>query len=694
MRLLFVAFCVCQAFGPTFGRLVRDIPSLKAELGHTPPATTTEFDLTAKVVFACTPQNKAFNVTDGTNIIMLVDEANWPRVTFTEGDILHVRGRIQAKGNPDCLAIDVVGKSQSEPIPDVSIIDIRQGVCEMRRVRLRGTVRNAFVDEIDPEWAFITIYDRETALLIEFMPSPEDARAMQSIVNAEVCVTGLALRPRFVQKCNRRFSPATLAIHSLADIQILRPAPDDPFCAPALEDSNPFLTPDCQNQRRSVCGHVLAAYEGNRLLLRTEQDRIINIELSSHESPAIGERVKVVGYPATDLYRVNLTDALWRKMTPNGFVPNPPEDIDLKELLTDGQGNRMIKPIYHGRTIRICGIVRTLPTAGQEDKRLCLECDSFIFPVDATGCPQALKGLTTGCLVEVTGTCVMPTSNWHPNMPLPRIRDVFLALRTSADLQILRTPSAWTPRRLLLVITSLFIGLAAVFLWNRRLKRRIEQRSRELLDEQIAHVTSELKTVERTHLAIELHDSLAQNLASVALQLQAARELIQEDVKQASHHLETANQSLLSCREELRNCLRDLRAEVIDEDSVDKAIRTTLAPCHGDANIAIRFNVPRTEISDTSLHNVLRIIRELVFNAVRHGRAHAIKVAGVREGSRLLFSVSDNGCGFNPNNRPGPREGHFGLQGIHERIKRLGGEVKIVSAAGRGTKVSLSIKLP
>ena len=694
MRLLFVALFACQAFGPAFGRLVQDIPSLKANLDRLPPATATEFDLTAKVVFACTPQNKAFNVTDGTNIIMLVDEANWPRITFTEDDILHVKGRIQAKGNPDCLSIDVIGKSPSEPIPDVSVIDIRQGGCGMRRVRLRGTVRNAFVDEIDPEWAFITIYDRETAILVEFMPSSEDARALQQLVNAEVCVTGLALRPRFVQKCNRRFSPATLAIHSLADIQILRPAPDDPFCAPALEDSNPFLTPDCQNQRQVVCGHVFAVYEGNRLLLRTERDQILNVELASPESPVVGDRVKVVGYPATDLYRVNLTDALWQKMPPDEFVLDPPEDIDLEELLTDGQGNRMIKPIYHGRAIRICGIVRTLPAAGQADRRLCVECGPFIFPVDATGCPQALQGLTPGCLVRVAGTCVMPTANWHPNMPLPRIRDVFLALRTPDDLQILRTPSVWTPRRLLLVVTTLFIGLATVLLWNRQLKRRIEQRSRELLDEKLAHATSEMMTVERTNLAIELHDSLAQSLASVALQLQAARELIQEDVGQASRHLKTANQSLLSCREELRNCLRDLRTEVIDEDSVNQAIRSTLAPCHGEARIAIRFNVPRTAISDTTLHNVLRITRELVFNAIRHGRASAIRVAGAHEGSRLRFSVSDNGCGFNPNECPGPREGHFGLQGIHERIKRLGGEVKILSATGRGTKVSLSLKLP
>ena len=75
------------------------------------------------------------------------------------------------------------------------------------------------------------------------------------------------------------------------------------------------------------------------------------------------------------------------------------------------------------------------------------------------------------------------------------------------------------PARLLALIAVLFAGLGAFVVWNRHLARRIERRSRELLDEQIAHVSSDLKTMERTRLAIELHDSLAQNLTGVALEL-------------------------------------------------------------------------------------------------------------------------------------------------------------------------------
>ena len=68
-----------------------------------------------------------------------------------------------------------------------------------------------------------------------------------------------------------------------------------------------------------------------------------------------------------------------------------------------------------------------------------------------------------------------------------------------------------------------------------------------------------------------------------------------------------------------------------------------------------------------------------------------VKIAGCLESDRLLFSVQDDGCGFDPENHPGVRQGHFGLQGIRERVNRFGGTVEIASAPGKGTKVSITI---
>ena len=108
----------------------------------------------------------------------------------------------------------------------------------------------------------------------------------------------------------------------------------------------------------------------------------------------------------------------------------------------------------------------------------------------------------------------------------------------------------------------------------------------------------------------------------------------------------------------------------------------------------MRFKVARGLLSDNALHTVLRVVRELTINAVRHGGATEIRIAGCIDGGSLLFSVRDNGCGFCPASAPGMREGHFGLQGIRERIESLEGTVEIESAAGRGTKVAISVPLP
>ena len=168
---------------------------------------------------------------------------------------------------------------------------------------------------------------------------------------------------------------------------------------------------------------------------------------------------------------------------------------------------------------------------------------------------------------------------------------------------------------------------------------------------------------------------------------------IQNKMDEDRKSLDLAAKSLDSCREELRNCLWDLRNQTLEEASMDEAIRQTLKPHIGDANLTVRFSVPREKLSDNTTHSILHIIRELASNAVRHGNATEIKVAGAIENDRLLFSVSDNGCGFNPENRPTVADGHFGLQGIQDRVDAFEGEMTLQSAPGKGTKATISIRL-
>ena len=110
--------------------------------------------------------------------------------------------------------------------------------------------------------------------------------------------------------------------------------------------------------------------------------------------------------------------------------------------------------------------------------------------------------------------------------------------------------------------------------------------------------------------------------------------------------------------------------------------------------LAIRFNVPRERLSDSTTHEILCIIRELVLNAIRHGHAAEVRVAGAIEDDTLRFSVADNGCGFDPDHCPGMREGHYGLQGVRERAAHLDGEFTIHANGTSGMKAVVSIKIP
>ena len=423
------------------GRTVYDIPSLKADLGFKPPKTT-EFDFTAKVILPCTTAEKDFFVTDGTNSIRLVNETH--RNAFSVGDLVHVQGRIRPKGNPDCLSIEVVGKGQPESIEELSIAEFLRVRHDQRLVRVRGRVRSVQRDEIDPEWVFVTLSDGSAVMQADLRPSADDFRGLQKLVDAEVGVLGIATDGRFTRGMNRQLNPSTLVTRSLSNFQVLRPAPADPFSVPPIDESDVFPGRN-EYQRRSAVGHVLVTYDGNHLILRTEQGASMNVELAESTPPAPGARIRVVGHPATDLYRFNLTDAIWRTEPGEPMPPSAAEEISLDDLLTDGHGRQMIKHSYHGRVIRIRGIVRILPGTGNAGSRMVLEGGSSTIPVDIGACPQVLADLMPDCEVAVTGICVMPTPNWHPNLPRPRIREVFVALQSPDGLKVLRRPPWWTP---------------------------------------------------------------------------------------------------------------------------------------------------------------------------------------------------------------------------------------------------------
>ena len=297
---------------------------------------------------------------------------------------------------------------------------------------------------------------------------------------------------------------------------------------------------------------------------------------------------------------------------------------------------------------------------------------------------------------EISSTARLPTGAYfreatvlardkaaHADSPLPS-EDEVLSI-------IAQKNSWWTRKRINITIAASSAILLLTLAWNMMLRTRVNRQGRELQREQAAHIDSTLRIDECTRLAVELHDSVAQNLSGVSLHVDAALRNERTNPGKVRSNLILASAILKSSREELRNCLWDLRSRALDEPDMESAIRQTLRPIMGDVELVISVGFKREELSDNIAHAVLRIIRELVSNSINHGKAGRIEIKGAKDGRRLTFSVSDNGCGFNVEAAPGPADGHFGLSGIRERLRVFAGTMTIDSQPGKGTTTLVSI---
>jgi signal transduction histidine kinase len=91
------------------------------------------------------------------------------------------------------------------------------------------------------------------------------------------------------------------------------------------------------------------------------------------------------------------------------------------------------------------------------------------------------------------------------------------------------------------------------------------------------------------------------------------------------------------------------------------------------------------------VHAILSISRELAANAVNHGKSDLIRVIGYMSDGILSFTVTDNGSGFDPFSAPDTSDGHFGLDGIRERLRKHNGSMSVESSQGNGCRITINM---
>lgn len=204
---------------------------------------------------------------------------------------------------------------------------------------------------------------------------------------------------------------------------------------------------------------------------------------------------------------------------------------------------------------------------------------------------------------------------------------------------------------------------------------------------------------ERARIAREMHDSVAQVLGYVNTKAQAAEEFMrrgQNDraVSQLGQLGVAARQAYADVREDILN----LRANVATRAGFGDSLRRYLEQWQEQSGVELEAQL---EGSDQALRQLpssaelqlLRIVQEALSNVRKHAGASRAIVRFVQANDSLAVSVEDNGAGFDPETRghaPGPR---FGLLGMRERSEAIGARLTIVSAPGKGTRVTVEIPL-
>ncbi|HZZ40389.1 MAG TPA: two-component regulator propeller domain-containing protein [Acidobacteriaceae bacterium] len=253
--------------------------------------------------------------------------------------------------------------------------------------------------------------------------------------------------------------------------------------------------------------------------------------------------------------------------------------------------------------------------------------------------------------------------------------------------------------RLLLALALMGLAYAA---WRRRLLR-VEREFQAVLGE-------------RARIAREIHDTLAQGFVAVSVQLELVGQLMRASADAAREQLERTQTLVRSSLEEARSSIWELRSQSAErEDLAARILRMAedvvsrsgihggagaATPSHG-ANGLGHANHARVQMQVSGTNHplgaevereLMRIAREAVVNAVRHGHPETIALRLEFEAGLFAMEIHDDGRGFS-GAPPDGASGHYGMVGMRERAAAIGAELRVQSQSGAGTRVRLLLPL-
>ncbi len=195
---------------------------------------------------------------------------------------------------------------------------------------------------------------------------------------------------------------------------------------------------------------------------------------------------------------------------------------------------------------------------------------------------------------------------------------------------------------------------------------------------------------ERQLIAYDIHDGLAQQLAGAIMQFQVYDHLKGSRPDEAQKAYDGGVTLLRQAHFEARRLISGVRPPILDESGILAAIAHLVneQSFQGGPQINFRSNVKFHRLAPVEENAIYRIIQEALANAAKHSKSEMVQITLRQRGQRVSLEIQDWGVGFDPKT---VRRNRFGLAGVRERARLLGGKCRIESRPGQGTRIVVQL---
>lgn len=616
------------------------------------------------------------------------------------GDEIEVDGMTDRGGFSPTVSAKSLRRLGTRPLPPAKPVDDERffsGSDTCQRIETTGIVQG-FRDEGSYRRLILERGGRRfiATILREHLDIPTE-----EIVDATVQVTGVA-----TSRFNTRgeFLSPRISIGSATDLRVESPPPSAPFAAPkfALDAIAQFHPEPIGGHRIRTEGVVTFSLPGEYFFVQ-EGAVGVRVRTQSRELLRPGDRVEVAGFLDRSRTMAGLVEAVVRRMettSPHAAAEITP--VQLIDILQQAQRSGVVaKPgNYDGCLVRfparIIDIERTrgggllvLSTAEQVNLTATLAGEHF----------RQIEYVEPGSDVMVTGIMQVELAERDSDPARwknPVVDRLSLLLRTPADVIVVKSPSWWTPRRLAIALGLVGAVLAGALAWVWALRRQVAAQAARVAQEvrtrREAAVEFQATLRERNRLAANLHDTLLQSLAGIRFQLDACRVASRQGSDDDSaEHFAVARKMLDHAAQNLRGSVWELRTKPVPGQSFPESIDALISQFRQAHKVPfdVRIEGEPVDVPTFIAGNLLLVAQEAIHNALHHGMPGRVEVVvGFDPRADMIdLVVHDDGAGFVKGTEVGPAQGHFGLQGMRERMERLGGTLRIESAPWGGTTV-------